>query len=245
MWRVQRVEAVPVELDFSSSGQERIAATAVRAGGVRLFNAIEFVGFESGAMQVYTCECCGCTGCECGGWVTLRRLGECVVWIPAWDEMAEGEWEFREYEPPAFLSSRGAPVFSSISWDHLRSLEKSLPSVEALPPLDSREAVRLCQWSAPQWVLGEFPAPPHLQRKAVLAVTEGELATEVEAINSFLRELSEVRGPMEVVPSQAVVQPIELWLEHPDIPSWKRFAHVEDRLGIVVDDGPTLVPAPG
>jgi hypothetical protein len=40
MWSVEDIEASAVELDFSSSGRGRRAATAVSAAGIRLFNAI-------------------------------------------------------------------------------------------------------------------------------------------------------------------------------------------------------------
>ncbi len=102
-----------VELDFSSSGQGQRAATAVSAAGIRLFNAIELVDVEPSATQVEVCECCGSPHCSPGGWVAFRRIGERVVWVPAWDEMEKGEWEMSEYSPPSFLTSQGAPVFSA------------------------------------------------------------------------------------------------------------------------------------
>jgi hypothetical protein len=52
MWSVEDIEASAVELDFSSSGQGRRAATVVRAAGSRLFNSIELVDVEPSATQV-------------------------------------------------------------------------------------------------------------------------------------------------------------------------------------------------
>ena len=103
------IEASAVELDFSSSGQGRRAATAVSAAGIRLFNAIELVDVEPSATQVEVCECCGFPHCSPGGWVAFRRIGERVVWVPAWDEMEKGEWEMSEYRPPSFLQSQVPP----------------------------------------------------------------------------------------------------------------------------------------
>ena len=96
MWSVEVIATVPVELDFSSSGQGRRSATAIEAAGVRLFNAIELVDVESAATQVEVWECCGVSHCSPGGWVAFRRIGDKVVWIPAWDEMAKGAWEESE-----------------------------------------------------------------------------------------------------------------------------------------------------
>jgi hypothetical protein len=55
MWSVEDIEAIPVELDFSSSGQGRRSATAIETAGVRLFNAIELVDVEPTATQVEVC----------------------------------------------------------------------------------------------------------------------------------------------------------------------------------------------
>jgi hypothetical protein len=52
MWSVEDIEASAVELDFSSSGQGRRAATVVSAAGSRLFNSIELVDVEPSATQV-------------------------------------------------------------------------------------------------------------------------------------------------------------------------------------------------
>ena len=72
MWSVEAIdiESSAVELDFSSSGQGRRAATAV-GGGIRLFNAIELVDVEPSATQVEVCECCGLPHCSPGGWVAF------------------------------------------------------------------------------------------------------------------------------------------------------------------------------
>src|SRR5262245_26545027 len=139
MWSVEAgdIEASAVELDFASSGRGRRAATAVSAAGIRLFNAIELVESERSATRVEIRECCGAPHCAPGGWVAFRRIGERVTWVPAWDEMEEGQWERSEYRPPSFLQSRGVPVFSAPAWDRLRALHSGLPDARALPPIDS------------------------------------------------------------------------------------------------------------
>lgn len=246
MWSVERIEPVAVELDFSSSEQGLRKATAIDAAGVRLFNAIEFVEFESSATQVEICEDCGIPGCASGGWVAFRRLSMRVVWIPAWHRMERAHCESDdEYRPPAFLSTRGAPVFTAHAWDQLRSLHRGLPPADALSTLGSREAARLVQMSAPGRVLGDFSVEPELRRDAFIAVAEGELATETEAVDACLRELSVAAVHMELVPETVLLSPIEFYLDLPGTPSWVSFARADGRVCLLVNGGPALVRRDG
>jgi hypothetical protein len=243
MWSVEAIdiEASTVELDFSSSGQGRRASTAVSAAGIRLFNAIELVDVDPSATQVEVCECCGVPQCAPGGWVAFRRIGERVVWVPAWDEMENGRWAMSEYSPPAFLQSRGAPVFSAPAWDRLRALQSGLPDAHALPQINSREAARLCQWAAPGRVLGTFPDVPRTRRDLLVAVSDGDVGTEAECVDQCLRDHYEAKHAMELVPHDAPVAPIEFWLDLPGTPSWKRFGHLDGQTCFLIDGGLALV----
>jgi hypothetical protein len=243
MWSVEAgdIEAIAVVLDFASSGRGRRAATAVSAAGIRLFNAIELVDFEPSATQVEICEGCGCPHCAPGGWVAFRRIGERVAWVPAWDEMEDGRWEMSEYGPPAFLQSRGVPVFSAPAWDRLRALHSRLPDAGTLPPINSRDAARLCQWSAPGRVLGTFPAVPRTRRDLLIAVTEGDLGAEAECVDQCLRDHYEGRQAMELVPQQIPVAPIEFWLDLPGTPSWKSLGHINAQTCLLIDGGLGLI----
>jgi hypothetical protein len=241
MWSVEDIEASAVELDFSSSGQGRRAATAVSAAGIRFFNAVELVDVEPSATQVEVCECCGVPHCSPGGWVAFRRIGERVVWIPAWDKMEKGEWEMSEYSPPSFLQSQGAPDFSTAAWDRLRARHRALPDAHALPQINSRETARLCQWSAPGHVLGTFPDVPRIRRNLLIAVTNGDLGAEAERVDQCLREHYEGKQAMELVPQHISIAPIEFWLDLPGTPSWKSFGHIDVQACFLIDGALALV----
>ena len=245
MWSVREIEPITVDVDFSSSGQGRQSATAIEAEGVRLINAIEFLDVDSSATQVEICDSCGTPHCSSGGWVAFRRVGARVIWVPAWHEMEKGWWELSEYRPPSFLSRRGAPVFKPEAWEHLRTIRADLPAAIELPVLDSREAARLCQWSAPGRVLGEFPSEPQLHRPSVIAVTEGELATEADAVDRCLSQSYAAGRPVEEVPSSISTRPIEFWLDLPGTPGWRSFARVRDRVGFLVEGGLALLSEGG
>jgi hypothetical protein len=241
MWRIEEIVAVPVELDFSSSGQGCRAATAVTATGDCLFNAIELVDVKPATTQVQVCNCCGIPNCATGNWVVFRRIGEDVVWLPAWNEMEKGEFEMSEYSPPLFLRSKGAPVFSAGCWERLRSLQSRLPVANELPQINSRETSRVCQWAAPGKVLGEFPAEPRMNRDLLVAVTNGDLAIEADLVDHCLRYHFENAQPMETVELPASVEPIEFWLDLPGTPGWKSFAHLPDQLCFLMDDSLALM----
>ena len=241
MWNVEDIEAVPVELDFTSSGQGRCSATAIETSGVRLFNAIELIDVEATATQVEVCECCGFSHCSPGGWVAFRRIGDKVVWIPAWDRMERGAWEQAEYKPPSFLGSKGAPVFGSAIWERLRAFHGSLPVCEDLPWINSRETARLCQWSAPGRVLGEYPAEPRMHRDLLIAVTDGDLAPETSAVDTCLQAHFGAVQQMTLVPGNAEVKPIEFWLDLPGTPGWTSFGHMGSSLCFLVDGSIALV----
>ena len=241
MWNVENLEAVPVELDFSSSGQGRRSATAIESAGVRLVNAIELIDVEATATQVEVCESCGISHCSRGGWVAFRRIGDRVVWIPAWDRMERGAWEQEEYTPPSFLRTQGAPVFDSASWQRLRAFHGSLPACDDLPWLNSRETARLCQWSAPGRLLGEYPAEPCLRRDLLIAVTDGDLAAEATDVEMCLQTHFATVRQMALVPGDAEVTPIEFWLDLPGIPGWVNFGRVGSNLCFLVDGSVALV----
>jgi len=85
MWRISRLEAIPVELDFTSSGGSRLASNAIHAGDVRLINALDLVEFDPSGTQVHVCSCCGVSQCE----PSSRVASHIEFWldlpgVPAW-----------------------------------------------------------------------------------------------------------------------------------------------------------------
>ena len=176
-----------------------------------------------------------------GGWVAFRRIGERVVWIPAWDEMDIGERQMSEFRPPEFLHTRGAPVFSPPAWDRVRALHDRLPEPNTLPPINSREMARLSQWSAPGHMLGTFPDVPRLRRDLLATITHGDLASEADCVDQCLLDHFEAKHAMELAPLDPSAAPIEFWLDLPGAPSWKQFAHFVNQICFLIDGGLGLV----
>ena len=236
MWRVDTFEMMPVELDFSSSGQSRHSTIGIHAAGVCLIKALDLVEFDPAGTQVHVCSCCGFSHCAPGNWVALRRLGEFVVWVPAVAQIEGGEWERQEYSPPGFVSRLGAPLFAPAAWEQLRGLRDGVPKVSELPALSSPEAVRAIQWSAPRRILGVYPAKPQLQREGIVAVTDGDVESEVRVVNEALARFSDGDGPIRMVPLDKVSSRIEFWLDLPGVPGWNLFGRTDAGLVLVLDD---------
>jgi hypothetical protein len=236
MWCIDTLEAVPVELDFSSSGQGRRSARALHANGVCLVNALDLVEFDTPATQVHVCSSCGYSQCEPGNWVALRRAGQFVMWIPAFAQLGAGEWERQEYSPPHFIAMRGAPFFTLSAWQQLQGLQDGVPEASELPPLNGQEVVRVIQWSAPGRVLDAYPAVPRLQREAIVAVTDGDIDGEVHAVDQALTRYFESATPITITSRASVSSRIEFWLDLPGVPRWNAFARSEAGIVLLFDD---------
>lgn len=238
LWSIKAVQVAQVELDFSSSSGAKHMVSAIEADRTQLCNALEFVSIEmDGLAQVRVCECCGHPRCESGGWVKLRRLGDSVLWLPAWSEMEAGGWELGEYCSPSYLEVRGMPCFTQAVWARLLDLNPGLPRIGDLVSLDTREAVRWVQFCAPGALLGTFPDPPKLRRECLLVVAKGELEPEATFTESILDRGLREGASVELVPAEESLERVEFALDLPGVPLWAGVA----RSGA----GPCLLPAVG
>ena len=145
-----------------------------------------------------------------------------------------------EYGPPSYLTKHGAVVFSSQAWERLRTLRDGLPALSVVPPLNSRDAARLCQEVAPMRLLGEFPDPPALRRDRLLTCLTGDFATEMKEVEALFA--SAIDRPTEVTLGAAddVVEPVEFMLDTAVMQTWVPFGRVGGRVCLIVEGGPPL-----
>lgn len=241
IWKIEQIEAVPVELDFSSSWGTMHSDTAVQASGVRIINAIGLVEYDPERTQVEICEECGVVHCQPGGWVVLRRIDENVVWIPAWRVMEEGRFQFGEFRPPDYMRKVGIPLFSAGAWDTIRKMHKKLPAAQDLHWIDSRETARLWQWTAPARILGEFPEVPRLRRHLLAGVADGDLEWEARAVDECLEAHFHEPCSMGLVPPGISARTIELRISLPGVPFWRGFAQVQNQICFLLGAGSVLL----
>jgi hypothetical protein len=219
MWAIDDIEIREVQLDFTSSEGGRPSTTAVYANDTCLVNALGYVELTADPTQLIVCEACGRVCCEPGGWVHLRRIAESVAFTPAFTEMLDSDFESTEYSPPTYLSTTGVPLFSPVSYTILRSAVPAFPEIEAIKPLTAAEAVRLIQWQAPLRVLGRFPEVPQISRRAILAVTDGQLDEHCDRLQQFIDNHVDSTVVLTAV-DQSGILPVEFHLNGPGYPSW-------------------------
>jgi hypothetical protein len=74
-----------------------------------------------------------------------------------------------------------------------------------------------------------------LRRDLLIAATDGDVATEANDVDMCLQAHFGTVQPMELVPDDAEVRPIEFWLDLPGTPGWTSFGHVGSNLCFLVD----------
>jgi hypothetical protein len=215
MWNVRNIEFRPVELDFrSSGGQGRHSTTAVFADGVELINALPLLDLCSDPVQVIVCGHCGIVNCKPGDWVCLRRLGHGLVVIPSFPDVSERSDP--EYGPPDCINRKGAAF---ISGDALRALGTGAVAFRELdrwPWLTASEFSRIMQWEAPTRILGEFPAPPRLQREFVVALDPGQQEETMTVFDDLLARAFASTEPVTPVRGD----PVSFFLDLPGFVEW-------------------------
>jgi hypothetical protein len=237
MWTIDTISKRVTSLKRGGAGLPDAGVIEVTAEGVILSNALDRVQFDPGATRLSICPQCGSPSCGYGDCVAIRRLGDRVIWLPAWERMLEGEWEESYSAPPDFVRRHGAVVLGPAVWEELRATSPAFPAVEDLPPIDSREAVRLCQATAPGDLLGRFPNDPCLQKKWLIALTEGDIETEVDAVERLLATSFAKRRPLVAAsPQGGSFLPLEFWVDVPGTPAWKCLARLGDDLAFQFGD---------
>lgn len=226
MWSVTAIETRAIELDFRSSGQGVRADASLVAGSTRLVNAAGLIEYDptSDRVQVQVCEECGFTHCAPGGWVSLRRLGDNVAFLPAFAAMSK-DARSSEYSPPRYIQDRGAPLLSASIYVDLCSHVRRLPALTDIRPLSLHEAALVLQWEAPGRILGTYPEVPAIRQEFIASVDYGDREQLIAVLARLLAE-SWRDGTHAVQRSE--VQPRSFFLDLPGHPLWSPFAEDGD-----------------
>ncbi len=226
MWTVRELSVESVSYDFTDAGLGRGRSNRVLADGVEIANLASTVDLDDVTTQVVVCTSCGYPGCAPGGWVSVRRLGEFALIIPAFSRMAGSEDELREYAPPPYLVERGVLLLGQDNYRVLGGMVERAPSLSAVAPLNGRDAARVVQWEAPGGVLGRMPDPVQPRAEEFLAF-EGDLGKEggLQLLDEAIRQL-EGTTAVRLRSLQPQDAPVMAYLDLPRAPGWSPIVRV-------------------
>lgn len=235
-WIVNSVRSNSNELDLSSSGQPSIRVTQILLDDELFANAAEVTSWNADKFQVAICEACAIEHCQTGGWVKLRYFDDALVFLPCFAELySHDSWEATEYAPPAVAQSKGVPVLRAEALVRLRSLIPSLPSVPR--PLTEFETALALRFEAPRYAFRATAEGPKLDRNALVASSEGELADFVENLDLALTRLLSSSLPAKLRPLEKTDRPITLFVDDRRFTEWKPiFAEEAGGIGLLWGD---------
>jgi hypothetical protein len=225
MWRINALETRPAAMDFTSSEQGRPIKSQLVFDGAVVANAIELTDWSEEPVQLEVCAACGHERCASGGWAVVRRLGNALLILPAFEAMAEDPAEFA---PPAWMAQRGPALISAGLIEALQAAVPELPKVETLKPVTGADAARSIQLSAPQEILGQLPETPASRTAKVVAVSQGTIA---EVVRELDRLLAEAMAQPEIRLREPAGDPgrVTLYLDLPGFPEWSPLGINEEK----------------
>lgn len=238
MWTPREFKAKPKKMDFSSSGQGSVEVTAIYADDENLANAIELMDFEGDPIQFQVCDHCGFPGCSSGGWLSIRKLGEVTLMVPAFSEMDRGTWEASEYDPPYFTRVKGSVLMDEQKYREIGALVPKLPSVKEIKSISSHELARLLQWEAPFRVLGDSPGPIGFRRELLSTTSFSDDTEAVERLLDIFHLFESGDIKLELKSIKEEDEKVSFFLDASDFIEWIPLVRKSDgQYGLVLKNG--------
>lgn len=238
MWTPKKYTTKRTTMDFSSSGQQKVEVTTVYADDEKIANAAELMDFEEDPVQFEVCDHCGFPGCAPGGRLSIRKLGEFTLMIPAFSAMDEESGEASEYCPPYFTRTKGSILLAQDHYRDLVSLLPKLPRTESVRAISSYEFARLLQWEAPFRVFGGYPEPIDFRRELLCTTSAADDADAVRRLLEIMRRFERDDIRPKLMPINEADEKISFFLDASNFIEWKPLVRkAGGRYGLVLNDG--------
>ena len=195
MWTSTNFDTYQKTFDFSSSEQGKPTFTALKIDGEDFFNMVEQLDGEiqeDQTFQTIICDHCGFHHCATGNWVAVRQLNNYVIFLPAFNSIAD-EPLSNEYDPPYSLRQKGAYWLTLDNFEMLKKLVPELANIKSINRLTKFELISLYKWDTPHKKFGDFPAFQQLRNDHILATSELDNETVSEIIKQRLTELENAK----------------------------------------------------
>jgi len=225
---------MPVRRDYRSAGLG-VADTAalVTDLGAIVVNSLRDVMWSPEGFQGWVCDACGIEGCEVGCWVTARRCGAAVAWVPAIDLMAGGAWERNHYAPPVTGSCDHAWLFLGEAAQAVVAAVAGHPNVEELPELSVAEGLMIARRAAPESCLDVGETARQRCRALSLAADPFALDEVLDALETLN---SDTAGHLEPPPAGTLAA--TLYLDLAGTPAWTPLGRAPDGRWVLLPFGP-------
>jgi len=234
MWQIKDPEIKPTTLDFRSSGQSSRQAHQLCVDGIELINALELVDWDSKDTQFLICEACGYTHCKPGDWVSVRKSDSLILILPAADYVWGQGNDKNEYSPPPYLKKRGVAYLDVSTYEHLRSMNSSIPGTEKIRTLSLREAALLFQWEAPHKVLGE-PPELNIRRDIVVGSSEGTYVEHLQQMENLIKRQYEDESCARLRSMDSNERVISFYLDGAEFIEWKAMVFDGSEYRLLID----------
>lgn len=240
MWSIEKLSTKKNLFNFTSSGQGYSVGTTISAGDQIIFNQLEAIIDHGEGEQVYQaiiCESCGYTHCEKGNWFALRKAGSFHLFIPAFEWILEEEDQLKdEYFPPKYISTRGAVILGSSTFEVIRELIPSFLEIKKVKDLNGLEAALLYKYENPFKLFGEFPEFGPIRNLNFLMVSEGDINFQFESIIKELKKIedSSLIGIEEISKEDRI---LSFFLDDGIFSEWKAaIINEKGELQLIIDD---------
>jgi len=142
MWTSDKITTEKRMFDLLHMESMREERTCIFADDEFLFKMAEEIMVEKPlSFQALLCEC-GFINCSPGSWVSLRRSGDFVFLMPAFDILAQKNDLFN-YRPPEWMLRRGVYWTTVEKFEFIKNMVPALKKLKTIRRLTARELVFL------------------------------------------------------------------------------------------------------
>lgn len=189
--------------------------------------------------QFLICEHCGVTHCETGNWVSIRKSGNYILFIPAFDQMLETS-DSDEYKPPNFLKTKGFLLLTVQEFENLKEKVPAFSKITELKYLSGLEAAFLYKWDAPQRMFGNFPDFKSFRNEHILWTNELDTVAVSIIILEKLKNM-EPANTIQFIPLDNLDTSISIFLEGGQTVEWKGICKTPNGYELLMGDSFKLV----
>jgi len=224
------------KFDFTSSGQGINTDKQVlwkETLLINMANAYSLNEYEH-IFQAIVCEQCGITNCVQGNWVAIRKIGDRIFFIPAFEWIIEENRGLKEYFPPKYLAEVGAIEIEKDAFDYLQLNIPAFARIKKFKPISGFELSQLIRYEVPITIRGKLGTEIALSTNNLLATNCGELK---EIIKQIEYQLNKIRNGniFELNPIEKEEEEVILFLDDYKTSEWnigiKKGTEVQIRIG--------------